>query len=65
VNSLYGIYKSGKIKNFEEKYLAMLTSGGTKHHKEMLEPFNLSIRDPEFWQAGLDVIIGYINQLEK
>ncbi len=65
VNSLYGIYKSGKIKNFEEKYLAMLASGGTKHHKEMLEPFNLSIRDPEFWQAGLDVIIGYINQLEK
>ena len=65
VNSLYGIYKSGKIKNFEEKYLAMLASGGTKHHKEMLEPFNLSIRDPEFWQAGLDVIIEYINQLEK
>lgn len=65
VNSLYGIYKSGKIKNFEEKYLAMLASGGTKHHKEMLEPFNLSVHDPKFWQAGLDVIIGYINQLEK
>lgn len=65
VNSLYGIYKSGKVKNFEEKYLAMLSYGGTKHHKEMLEPFNLSVRDPKFWQAGLDVIIEYINQLEK
>ncbi len=65
VNSLYGVYKSGKIKNFEEKYLAMLTGGGTKGHKEMLEPFGLSIKDPKFWQAGLDVIIGYIDQLEE
>jgi len=65
VNSLYGVYKSGKIKNFESKYLEMLESGGTKHHKEMLEPFGLNAKDPKFWQAGLDVIIDYIDQLEK
>jgi oligoendopeptidase F len=65
VNSLYGIYKSGKIKNFEEKYIEMLSLGGVKHHKEMLEPFNLSIDNEEFWQSGLDVIIGYIDELEK
>lgn len=65
VNSLYGVYKSGKVQNFEAKYLQMLESGGTKHHKEMLAPFGLDAKDPKFWQAGLDVIIGYINQLEK
>jgi oligoendopeptidase F len=65
VNSLYGVYKSGKVKNFEEKYLQMLESGGTKHHKEMLEPFGLNAKDPKFWQAGLDVIINYIDQLEE
>jgi oligoendopeptidase F len=65
VNSLYGIYQTKKIKNFEEKYFAMLKAGGTKHHAEMLQPFNLSIHDPNFWQAGIDVIINYINQLEK
>jgi oligoendopeptidase F len=65
VNSLYGVYKLGKVKNFEEKYLTMLKKGGTLHHDEMLEPFQLSIRDPEFWQAGLNVIINYIDQLEK
>jgi oligoendopeptidase F len=65
VNSLYGVYKSGKIKNFEQKYLAMLEGGGTKGHQEMLKPFGLSIKNPRFWQAGLDVIIDYINQLEK
>lgn len=65
VNSLYGVYKSGKVKNFETKYLEMLAAGGTKHHKELLAPFGLSVRDPQFWQAGLDVIIDYINQLES
>jgi oligoendopeptidase F len=65
VNSLYGVYQSKKVKNFEEKYLEMLSSGGINHHKEMLEPFGLSVSDPKFWQAGLDVIINYIDQLEK
>jgi oligoendopeptidase F len=65
VNSLYGVYQSKKVKNFEEKYLEMLRSGGIKHHKERLEPFGLSVSDPKFWQAGLDVIINYIDQLEK
>ncbi len=65
VNSLYGVYKSGKIKNFPEKYLEMLKAGGTKHHKELLAPFGLSAHDPKFWQAGLDVIINHINELEK
>ncbi|NBV06344.1 MAG: M3 family oligoendopeptidase [Proteobacteria bacterium] len=65
VNSLYGVYKSGKVKNFSEKYLQMLEFGGTKHHKEMLAPFGLNAKDPKFWQAGLDVIINYIDQLEE
>jgi oligoendopeptidase F len=65
VSSLYGVYQSKKVKNFEEKYIEMLRGGGIKHHKEMLEPFGLSVSDPKFWQAGLDVIINYIDQLEK
>jgi oligoendopeptidase F len=65
VNSLYGVYKSGKVKNFEEKYLTMLKSGGKLHHKEMLAPFGLDASKSEFWQSGLDVIIGYIDELEK
>ncbi|MDX2083660.1 MAG: M3 family oligoendopeptidase [Rickettsiales bacterium] len=64
VNSLYGVYKAKKVNNFEEKYLQMLEYGGTKHHKAMLEPFGLDAKDPKFWQAGLNVIISYIDQLE-
>lgn len=65
VNSLYGIYQQKKIKNFEEKYLQMLAAGGTKHHKEVLEPFGLSVKNAQFWQFGLNVIINYINELES
>ena len=65
VNSLYGIYQSKKIKNFEQKYLKMLQLGGTLHHREMLAPFGLNIATPEFWQSGLSVIINYIDQLEE
>jgi len=65
VNSLYGVYKSGKVKNFTEKYLDMLALGGKEHHKEMLAPFGISINNSSFWQGGLDVISSYIDELEK
>ncbi len=64
VNSLYGVYKQQKVKNFSDKYIEMLKSGGSKHHKELLAPFNLNASDPKFWQSGLDVISGYIDMLE-
>jgi len=65
VNSLYGIYQSNKVKNFTEKYLKMLELGGAQHHQQMLEPFGIRIDKTEFWQAGLDVIKNYIDQLEE
>ena len=64
VNSLYGAYKK-QPSGFEEKYFAMLEAGGTLHHKELLAPFGLSASDPKFWQMGLDVIISYIDELDK
>lgn len=65
VNSLYAVYKSQKITNFNDKYLEMLKLGGVNHYQEMLKPFNLDLKKESFWQAGLDVIIEYINQLEE
>ncbi len=63
VNSLYAVYKSGKVKGFEEKYLNMLTLGGVEHHREMLAPFGLNAKDPKFWQGGLDVIKSYVEMV--
>jgi oligoendopeptidase F len=63
VNSLYGVYE-GASEGFAERYLAMLSAGGTKHHSELLAPFGLDARDPAFWQIGLGMIEGMIAELE-
>ncbi len=63
VNSLYSVYRSG-APGFEAKYLDMLRAGGTLRHKELLAPFGLDATDPAFWQKGLDVVVGMIDELE-
>src|SRR4051812_47684727 len=63
VNSLYAVYEKANA-GFAERYLAMLSAGGTKHHSELLKPFGLDARDPIFWQGGLSVIEGLIGELE-
>jgi oligoendopeptidase F len=62
VNSLYGLYQDGHP-GFQAKYLAMLKAGGSKHHSELLRPFGLDASKPEFWQKGLKVIEGMIDEL--
>ena len=63
VNALYGVFQGGHP-GFEAKYLDMLRAGGTKRHKELLAPFGLDASDPAFWRRGLDVISGFIDELE-
>ncbi len=63
VNSLYAVYEHS-ADGFAERYLAMLSAGGTKHHSELLKPFGLDARDPSFWQGGLGVIERMIVELE-
>jgi oligoendopeptidase F len=63
VNSLYAAYQSAP-QGFAEKYLKMLAAGGTLRHKELLAPFGLDAADPGFWDRGLKMIEGLIDQLE-
>src|SRR5258708_5925853 len=63
VNSLYAVYENAS-EGFAERYLAMLAAGGTKHYSELLKPFGLDARDPKFWDGGLSVIAGMIDELE-
>jgi oligoendopeptidase F len=63
VNSLYGAYENAQA-GFAERYLAMLSAGGTKHYSELLKPFGLDAKDPQFWNGGLSVISGMIDELE-
>ena len=63
VNALYSVYQSGQP-GFVEKYLDMLKAGGTLRHQELLAPFGLDASDPGFWRRGLDIISGFIDELE-
>ncbi|MEX0329045.1 MAG: M3 family oligoendopeptidase [Ruegeria sp.] len=63
VNALYSVYESG-ADGFEDKYFEMLRAGGSKHHKELLAPFGLDASDPKFWDKGLSMISGFIDELE-
>jgi oligoendopeptidase F len=63
VNALYAVYRAGHP-DFERLYLEMLRAGGTKRHRALLAPFGLDASDPAFWTRGLDVIAGFIDELE-
>ncbi|HQT60851.1 MULTISPECIES: M3 family oligoendopeptidase [unclassified Acidiphilium] len=68
VNALYGVYHDaaarGEAAGFVNRYLDMLAAGGTRRHREVLAPFGLDASDPAFWRRGLDVIAGFIDELE-
>ena len=63
VNSLYAVYENA-ADGFAERYFAMLSAGGTKHHSELLKPFGLDAADPAFWANGLKLLERFIDELE-
>jgi oligoendopeptidase F len=63
VNALYAVYREGDP-DFAEKYFNMLRAGGSRHHRDLLHPFGLDASDPTFWDKGLSLISGMIDELE-
>ncbi len=63
VNALYAVYQE-QPEGFQDKYFDMLKAGGSKHHSELLKPFGLDAANPEFWDKGLGMISGMIDELE-
>ena len=64
MNSLYAVYENDKS-DFVTKYIQLLSSGGSKHHSDLLAPFNLDATNPEFWNTGISLISGMIGELEE
>lgn len=63
VNSLLAVYDEVGP-DFVPRYLDMLRAGGTLGHRDLLAPFGLDAGDPAFWNKGLGVVRGYVDQLE-
>ena len=40
-------------------------AGKVRELTELLAPFGLDATDPAFWTRGLDVIAGFIDELER
>ncbi len=65
VNSLYETHQEGKIKNFPDLYLEMLSKTAITEYDELLSPFKLNPKKADFWNKGLKVISGFIDELER
>jgi oligoendopeptidase F len=63
VNALYAAYQD-QPEGFQDKYFDMLKAGGSKHHSDLLAPFGLDASDPQFWDKGLSMLEGFIDELE-
>lgn len=64
VNSLYWLKLQGKVENFEDKYLKLLSQTAIGDYKEIFAPFGLNPENKEFWQGGLNLISYYLDELE-
>lgn len=64
VNSLYAYYLQNP-NGFEGKYLDLLKAGGSKGYNDLLQPFGFNLKEEAFWQGGLKMISGFIDELEK
>ena len=56
VLALFGLYKSGKCKNFVEIYTEFLSLGGSLSPRELVGKFGFDIDDKNFWQIGINEV---------
>lgn len=64
VLSLFAQYrKQGAA--FVEKYLELLSAGGSKTPAEFLKPFGINLKDPKFWEQGLAYVDELVDEAMK
>ena len=65
VNSLYQVSTEGKVRDFADKYLNMLSQTAITEYDSLLAPFELNAQTAEFWNKGLNLISHYLDELEN
>jgi len=63
VLALYGLYQQ-EGEPFVEKYLQLLSAGGSNSPYELMQPFGIDLDSPEFWLTGLGVIEAMLTKVE-
>lgn len=64
VLALYDMYKK-QGKPFIDKYVKLLSYGGSRYPKEILSEIGVNIDDEKFWQRGFDIIRQEVNELKR
>ena len=62
--ALYGMFLE-RGRSFVPDYMGLLRSGGSASPSELLLGVGVDIKDPDFWQAGLDVIGAMVDEVEE
>lgn len=63
VLALYSIFKE-EGDSFVDRYLNLLSAGGSLSPYDLVKPFGIDLDSPSFWQHGLDVIDTMVTQVE-
>ncbi|PAF41455.1 M3 family oligoendopeptidase [Helicobacter sp. 11S03491-1] len=65
VLALFGLYKSGKNKDFVKIYIEFLSKGGSQSPKDLVGAFGFDIEDEAFWKIGIEEIKKMLKELQK
>ena len=63
VLALYAQYKKDK-ESFVPKYLELLAAGGSRLPYQLIEPFEVDLDNPQFWNDGLQIIDDMLHLVE-
>jgi oligoendopeptidase F len=63
VLALYARYQADST-GFADRYIAMLTQGGSNWPHEIVKPLGVDLTDPAFWANGLDILEGLVAEAE-
>jgi oligoendopeptidase F len=64
VLALYARYQQEGA-SFPERYIAMLTAGGSNWPHEIVKPLGVDLTDPGFWGNGLAILEGLVAEAEQ
>lgn len=64
VLALFNLYKKG-TPNFAEQYIGVLEAGNTDYPENILAQIGVDLRDPAFWNEGLQALSDMVAQAES
>lgn len=65
VLALFGLYKSGKNKDFVKIYTDFLSRGGSESPKDLVARFGFDIEDKKFWSIGMGEVKKMLEEFER